>query len=160
MRSRRLLPLLAVAALGLAACGTPGSEPASTTAPPAEATAPTQATPGDTTATSATPGADSCATLVAGLPIEDQVGQLFMVGKATGEPVDATYRQVLAESRAGHIVLLGNSTAGSDAVKELTDDLRAAAAEPEGVKLFVAVDQEGGQIQRLQGPGFDTMPAA
>jgi beta-N-acetylhexosaminidase len=39
-------------------------------------------------------------------------------------------------------------------------DVRAATRRPEMVKTLVAVDQEGGQVQRLKGRGFDTIPSA
>lgn len=157
------LATLALATIALAACGSPGpaSPPTPGTPPPAPGTAPTPGgEPLSGTPQSATPDPRSCTALVDGLSTEDRVGQLFMIGMNTGDPVTASYRQILTDSRAGHVVLLGNSSAGATAVKQLTDDLRAAAPQPAGVRLFVAVDQEGGMIQRLQGPGFDTIPAA
>jgi beta-N-acetylhexosaminidase len=38
--------------------------------------------------------------------------------------------------------------------------VRGATRRPEGVRTLLAVDQEGGQVQRLQGPGFDDIPSA
>jgi beta-N-acetylhexosaminidase len=35
-----------------------------------------------------------------------------------------------------------------------------APADTSGVRLFIAANQEGGQIQQLSGPGFATMPSA
>ena len=35
-----------------------------------------------------------------------------------------------------------------------------APADTSGVRLFIAANQEGGQIQQLTGPGFATMPSA
>jgi beta-N-acetylhexosaminidase len=40
----------------------------------------------------------------------------------------------------------------------LTRQLQGLA--PKGLRLFVATDQEGGEVQRLQGPGFTRIPPA
>ena len=94
------------------------------------------------------------------LSLADQAGQLIMVGHATGAPVGPATRDSLRRSRAGSVVLLETSTAGVRGVRRLTDDLRATAPGPRGIAPLVAVDQEGGQVQRLQGPGFAAIPAA
>lgn len=158
-RRHRLIPLLAVAALGFAGCAGPAAAPPGPSPSPSAFPSPG---PSESTPAAEPPpaGQETCGGLVDRLSPEDRIGQLFMVGKTSTEPVDPTYGQMLAESRAGHVVLLGNSRDGTARIKELTDDLRRAAREPEGIRLFVAVDQEGGAVQRLQGPGFDTMPPA
>lgn len=152
---RALLPVVAGLAVGLVACGTPsaagpaGSETAGSVAPTTAAPSPTP-----------TPDANLCSALVGALPLEDQVGQLFMVGKDSLSPVDAAYTQMLTDTRSGQVILLGNTTAGSAQIKTMTDRIRAAAPAPGGVNVLLAVDQEGGQVQRLKGPGFDVIPPA
>lgn len=42
----------------------------------------------------------------------------------------------------------------------VVDRAREAARGPHRVELLVAADQEGGQVQRLRGPGFDEIPSA
>lgn len=84
-----------------------------------------------------------------------------------GEPLvlpDAATRQALHDLPIGGVVLFGRSRSSATAIRALTDRLRAVASgapgAPSGVGLFVATDQEGGQIQNLAGPGFDPMPSA
>lgn len=142
------LSVVSLSAVGLAACGTPSSAPA-----PAESGTPAQSvTP--------TPTGPACSGVVGQMTLDDQVGQLFMVGKDSGTPADEAYAAMLRETRTGQVLLLGNSTAGVAAIRELTDRIRGMASEPNGVRVFVAADQEGGRVQRLQGPGFDTIPTA
>ncbi|MEU2348617.1 glycoside hydrolase family 3 N-terminal domain-containing protein [Modestobacter sp. NPDC049651] len=81
-----------------------------------------------------------------------RVGQLLMVGVPATDPV-AGYRQ-LAGVPVGGVFLQGRSTAGVTAVAAQVAQLQAAAPLP----LQVAVDQEGGLVQTLKGPGFDRVP--
>lgn len=67
---------------------------------------------------------------------------------------------MLAGTQAGSVILLQTSTAGRAAVHRLTDRVRGAAPSPRGVQTMLAVDQEGGLVQRLRGPGFDRIPSA
>lgn len=155
---RALVPLLSVAVLGLAACGGTASAPEETPSPSLTPTVSAVATPlADPTPT---PEPVSCEMMVERLTPEEQIGQLFMVGMTSTAPVDEAYRTMLTDSHAGAIVLLGDSSAERGEVRELTDTLRAAASQPQDIGLLVAVDQEGGAVQRLRGAGFENMPSA
>jgi beta-N-acetylhexosaminidase len=100
-----------------------------------------------------------CATLAASLSLRDQVGQLLMVAVSSGG-VSSSAATAIDDSRAGSVLLLGNTTAGSARVAAVIERARSAARTPEDVDTLVAADQEGGQVQRLQGKGFDRIPSA
>jgi beta-N-acetylhexosaminidase len=97
--------------------------------------------------------------VVAKMSLREQVGQLLMVGINSAGPTNAD-AAVIEATRAGSILLLGNSTAGLTAVHRVTVRVREVARRPEQVGTLVAVDQEGGLVQRLKGTGFSTMPSA
>ena len=90
---------------------------------------------------------------------DDQVGQLLMVG-VDSVGLSSSAAKVLATTRAGSVILLGNSTAGSAATRQVVGAVRDATRRPEGVRTLLAADQEGGLVQRLQGPGFVDIPSA
>lgn len=82
-----------------------------------------------------------------------------MLGHGASTPVGPQTTRRLREAHIGSVLLLENTQIGVSGVRELTDSLRKAAPTPGGMELIVAADQEGGLVQRLQGPGFDTIPA-
>lgn len=154
-----------VAALVLAGCGivqpaaTPTDSPAS---PGASPSATASASPGGTTPSPApteTPGPTTtlapCAAEAAALSLREQAGQVVMVGVSGS--LDAAERRAITGNRVGSVILIGTSRAGATATGRLTRQLGELARD---VPLLVAVDQEGGTVQRLQGPGFDRIPAA
>ena len=98
----------------------------------------------------------SCAaTTLAGMDLDERVGQLFMLGfDAGGSPAAAL--NAVKRQDVGSVTLIGRNYDGTSAVRTITDQLQDAAALP----LLVATDQEGGQVQVLQGPGFPDMPSA
>ncbi|GAA5034109.1 glycoside hydrolase family 3 protein [Microbacterium fluvii] len=95
---------------------------------------------------------------IAGLSLEQKVGQLFMVGT----PVDRAAKRTLAavqKRHVGGVFLHGRSDAGVTAIAKVTARFERAAAKA-AVPLWIATDQEGGAVQVLQGRGFDRIPAA
>ena len=90
-----------------------------------------------------------------------RIGQLFMVGNPAAQ-VDSTVLSDLANYHVGSVVLTGRSYSGTSATHAVTARLQQAATPLAtlGAPLVVAADQEGGNVQTLQGPGFSAMPTA
>lgn len=157
---RRLLLPATAAVLVLAACSPVASPPtpspdASPGTPAASASPGTPAaSPPATTSPATSPAAGACAAAAKALTLRQQAGQLVMMG-VTGS-LDAAERRALEASEFGSVILMGTSTDGVAGTRARTDALQQAGASG----VLVAVDQEGGLVQRLKGSGFDTMPSA
>lgn len=91
------------------------------------------------------------------MSLAERVGQLFMVDCPSQTVGEATV-SAISTYHVGSVILDGTTTQGSAATAEITAELQQLA--PRGVGLFVATDQEGGLVQRLQGEGFSTVPSA
>jgi beta-N-acetylhexosaminidase len=116
----------------------------------------------DSTATAVTPVAPvtpvvvaSCAQQInARLSESERVGQLFLVG-TSDLSADAAAIQA---HHFGSVLLSGDSSAGVTATRQETDAIQNLAAD--GIRFFIAANQEGGEVQQLTGPGFELMPSA
>ncbi|RAZ33430.1 glycoside hydrolase family 3 protein [Microbacterium sp. SMR1] len=94
----------------------------------------------------------------AALGLEGCVGQVLMVGT----PVDTVSPDAAAAIRdrgVGGLFLHGRSSSGVEATAALVAQFRDLAIDG-SPKLWVATDQEGGEVQVLSGPGFDEIPYA
>lgn len=151
---RTLIPLTALALA--AGCAPAAMAPQPPQAPPASSSAATPAS-AEPAETPVEPAGPACLAEAEALPLETRVGQLFMMGVDTAGLTE-TARQAIASGRIGSVVLLGNSTAGSMEIRQLTAQLGSLGTAD--LPLLVAVDQEGGNVQRLKGDGFSTMPSA
>ena len=130
----------------LAACG---GEPRTGEAAPAssEQVPATSVPPPD-------PSASCAEQTLAGLDAAGRAAQLLMVGVPATDPVAG--HQQLAGVPVGGVFLAGRSSAGAEAVRAAVTQVQADVQVP----VLVAVDQEGGAVQTLTGPGFDVVPSA
>jgi beta-N-acetylhexosaminidase len=131
---------------GTASAAPPRSAPASrSTVPPRPAPSPRAA-------------ALSCPDQVfSRLTQAQRVGQLFLAGiPASG--LDAPDAAVIRADHFGSVTFVGNTTAGTARIRAITNAAQSLASA--GTRLFVAANQEGGEIQPLRGPGFGTIPSA
>jgi beta-N-acetylhexosaminidase len=89
-----------------------------------------------------------------------RVGQLFLVGIA-GAPT-AEVAQAVRTYHFGSLLWQGTSTAGLAADRQASQAIQslASSAATDRVRFFIAANQEGGQVQELQGPGFSAIPSA
>jgi len=85
-------------------------------------------------------------------------GQLLMVG-IPGPRMEAVARELVRDLRVGGVILFARNIASPEQVWELTRDLQREALAATGRPLLLAVDQEGGRVQRLKAP-FTLIPAA
>jgi beta-N-acetylhexosaminidase len=86
-----------------------------------------------------------------------RVGQLLMVDCPSGGITAAT-TTAIQTYHVGSVILDNTSSAASSVISGLTSQLESM--NPSAAKLFIATDQEGGVVQRLQGPGFTRIPSA
>jgi beta-N-acetylhexosaminidase len=91
---------------------------------------------------------------VAGLTLEQRVGQLLMVGAPVAGP--RSLAATVTRYHLGGVFLAGRSKRPAAALRGDIAALQGAAQDP----LLVALDQEGGDVQTLQGPDFPDIPSA
>ncbi len=98
--------------------------------------------------------------LVTKMTPDQRAGQLLMVG-VDGQSARQTVGALIAQHHVGNVVYLGgwygSSTVAATSAYLQGEVSRAATG---GTGLFVAADQEGGQVQQLKGSGFTTIPSA
>ena len=128
---------VSVAVLLLAGCASPN---------------PAASPSGTPVAPTPTPTADP----LAGLTVEQRVGQLFMVG-TTATAAETETLAAVSDRFVGGVFLSGRSRNGTAATAAVVAQFTALA--PADRPLLVSTDQEGGQVQVLQGPGFSAMPS-
>jgi beta-N-acetylhexosaminidase len=104
------------------------------------------------------PAAACVAQVLGGLTLAQRVGQLFLVGVDD----DIAGPALTAAEQAYHFgsLLLNESAVGTDQLAAQTAAMQQLARPgTDGVRFFIAANQEGGQVQQLTGPGFATMPS-
>jgi beta-N-acetylhexosaminidase len=88
----------------------------------------------------------------------ERVGQLFMAGISSTNPAPTAIAALRAH-HVGSVILDGNSALGVAATSTIVTGVTAGLTVG-SVQPFIATDQEGGEVQRLTGPGFSAIPSA
>jgi beta-N-acetylhexosaminidase len=169
---RRPVALIALTALVVAGCGDsnsptagPSTVPSSSvptteesTAEPSEQPSSPRPTPTDTpTETpSETPTEGCIDQKLQSLTLREQAAQLIMTGIDASGMTSA--QKAVVQQKSGSVFLMGSS--GSLAHTRSAMSAVNTAGTVKGIRPLIAADQEGGQIQRLKGSGFDRIPAA
>jgi beta-N-acetylhexosaminidase len=143
MRSSRLGAVVGSLLVLLTACAEPTADVGTAPSPPS-------AVP----SSALSPEPDPVAAALADLDRRDQVAQLIVVGVALTDlsPADAYVSQGV-----GGVFLQGRSSIPAD---ELAAETARWAESALGPRPWVGVDQEGGAVQTLSGPGFADLPSA
>jgi beta-N-acetylhexosaminidase len=125
----------------------PSSPPVTTPSP----------TPTPSPSASAPLTAASCiATTLSSLSLTGRVGQLIMIGTQL-DSISAVDSKV-TQYQLGGVFLGGRSSMSAASLKSAVAALQALAKS--GVRLNIALDQEGGEVQTLKGTDFPAFPTA
>jgi beta-N-acetylhexosaminidase len=82
------------------------------------------------------------------LSLEQKIGQLFIIG-FNGKIISEETENLIKEIHPGGILLLDKNIEDEVQLKELINSLQEIALQDTGLPLFIAVDQEGGLISRI-----------
>jgi len=97
--------------------------------------------------------------------LSSAIGQMLLfgwMGDAAGAPttVNDHARALIDEAHVGGIIVMGRNVDTPDRLRRTLADLQTRSVEKGRLPLFVAVDQEGGRVNRLNPPHFTRMPSA
>ncbi len=95
------------------------------------------------------------------MTIAQRIGQLFSLGLAN-DKLGTAEISAIKNQHVGSVWFSATTTIGGAGIRSITDAIQAQAttAATDGVGMFIAANQEGGQIQGLRGTGFSTIPSA
>lgn len=162
-RTRVLAGLLLAVLAAVSACGgssAGGGQPTATT-PHATASRTGPGSPAPRPSPAAGSPVSCADRVLARMSLAQRVGQLFVVGLA-GSVLDSATAQAIRTYHFGSVSFIATDTAGVAGVGAVSRAVQSLSS-PQvtgGARFFVAANQEGGEVQALQGPGFATMPSA
>ena len=98
--------------------------------------------------------------LLATLTLEQKIGQMLMLGFG-GTDGSGAIGDLVRRRHTGNVVLLGPNVRTPAQLQALSEHLQNLARTANGgVGMLIAVDQEGGTVQRLHAAGFPWLPSA
>jgi len=91
--------------------------------------------------------------------LEDKIGQLMMIS-FEGTTIPEDIERVIREKSIGGIIYYrSNCEAGPHRVKSLSESLQNIPKQTRRPPLIIAIDQEGGRVQRLYGDTIAVIPS-
>jgi beta-N-acetylhexosaminidase len=101
--------------------------------------------------------ADACvASTMASMTVQQMAGQVMLVGTPVSNI--AGIDKIIQTYDIGGVFLNGRSHSSAAALRSQISALQTHA--PKGVRLLISLDQEGGEVQALQGADFPQIPTA
>ncbi|HEV8175601.1 MAG TPA: glycoside hydrolase family 3 N-terminal domain-containing protein, partial [Actinoplanes sp.] len=101
-------------------------------------------------------GTEACVdATVSALSLDEQVGQLLMIGTPVANP--RTLTDAISTYHVGGVFLAGRSKRTAASIRQDVEALQRASVD---LPLLVALDQEGGAVQTLRGRDFPDIPSA
>lgn len=95
---------------------------------------------------------------LAGLSLEEKVGQMFICGFDGLVPNDHA-KDLIRKHKVGGIIYFRRNVKELSQLAKLSSSLQAAAAETgAGIPLTIAIDQEGGMVARIDVEGISRLP--
>ena len=99
------------------------------------------------------------------MTLHEKIGQMLLFGWQGGTPeesrgVSAHARALVDDFAVGGVILMGRNVGPPDQTRATIAELQTRAKDRGLPPLFVAVDQEGGRVQRLGPPQYAARPAA
>lgn len=92
--------------------------------------------------------------------LRHMIGQMLLVGFVGSSEEADGYRTVLQqafEGKIGGVLYLGRNIRSLDSIRRMNEGLQGVS----GTRLLIAIDQEGGHIERLTNAvGFEEIPSA
>ncbi len=86
--------------------------------------------------------------LLGDLSLKQRIGQLFVIG-FEGKELTENIKLTIKKLHPGGILLLGWNIEDRVQLLKLVDGLQEMAMQDTGIPMFIAVDQEGGEINRI-----------
>jgi beta-N-acetylhexosaminidase len=83
--------------------------------------------------------------------LDGRIGRLFMSG-IPGTEMDRATEALIRDHALGGVILFARNIENPVQIATLCSRLQEAALESHGIPIFLAVDQEGGRVARLQEP--------
>lgn len=108
--------------------------------------------------------ADEVAALIDAMTVEEKIGQLLMpvlagTSASDAKPSDASLNlaatgleqpaDIVDRYKLGGVLYLEGNVESAEQLQALSDDLQASSRSADGVGLLIAVDQEGGRVNRI-----------
>lgn len=92
------------------------------------------------------------------MSVQERIGQTMMAPLNVVTSSPDSVRSFISDGKVGSVLYLGNWKGGTTQLAQVSATLQSYASASN--KLLIAADQEGGQVQHLQGTGFTRMPSA
>lgn len=83
------------------------------------------------------------------LSLDEKIGQLLMFG-FEGESINQETIELIKKYKAGNVILFTRNIKSGKQLYNLNQDLQKEALNHLGIPLFIAIDQEGGMVSRIQ----------